>query len=324
MKKFINNLEFVEQSRVNIQNILKSIDERLLVIAGPCSIHSYEEALEYAKILKKEQEKYKDTLFFVMRTYFQKPRTTVGWEGISVDPHLDGSYNYKEGIELCQTICEKLTELEIPIADEALNMELTDKWSEYLSYAALSARNSEDQNMRKYCSNLESPVGVKHPRSGDLEDGVNGVLSVQYSNHKLFYKNSLIKCRGNKFAHLILRGSKQGSNLNEKSVLKIKELYKKHNISNLAIICDLSHDNSVDENGNKSAHNQITNAQIVKQLQQQFPNLIRGVMIESHINHGKQSIQSYKLEKGVSITDECVSFEQTQEIFEILNKNSKI
>ena len=323
MKKFINNLEFVEQSRVNIQNILKSIDERLLVIAGPCSIHSYEEALEYAKILKKEQEKYKDTLFFVMRTYFQKPRTTIGWEGLSVDPDLNGTYDYKRGIKLCQEICEEITNLGVPIADEALNMELTDKWSNYLSYAALGARNSEDQNMRKYCSNLKSPVGVKHPRSGDLEDGVNGVLSVQYSNHKLFYKNSLIKCRGNKFAHLILRGSIQGSNLNEKSVLKIEELYKKHNISNPAIICDLSHDNSVDENGKKSSHNQITNAQIVKQLHQQFPNLVRGVMIESNINHGKQKMQSYdKLQKGVSVTDECINFEQTQEIFEILSEKN--
>ena len=312
----------IEKFRETINSIIRGEDNRLLIIVGPCSIHSKEEALEYATLLKQEQEKYKDTLFFVMRTYFQKPRTTIGWEGFSVDPYLDSSYQFEGGIKFCQEICEELTKLDIPLADEALNMELTDKWKYYLSYAALGARNSEDQNMRKYCSNLPCPVGVKHPRSGNLEDGVNSILSVQHSNHKLFYKNSLVQSRGNAFAHIILRGSKQSSNLNKESVLKVQELYKKHNISNPAIICDLSHDNSVDENGNKFAQNQITNAQIVKELQQIFPQLIRGVMIESHINHGKQPIQSYdKLKKGVSITDECISFEQTQEIFEILSRN---
>lgn len=325
MNKYSINLKYIEQNRETIQNILSGVDKRLLVIVGPCSIHSYKEAIEYAKLLINEQEKYKDSLFFVMRTYFQKPRTTIGWEGLSVDPDLNETYNHTKGVELCQKICEEITKLEIPIADEALNMELTDKWSKYLCYAALGARNSEDQNMRKYCSNLNSPVGVKHPRSGDLEDGVNGVLSVQHSNHKLFYKKSLIQCKGNEFAHLILRGSKQGSNLNDESVKKVQELYNKHNISNPAIICDLSHDNSVNENGKKSAQNQITNAQIVKELQQTFPQLIRGVMIESHINYGKQKMQSMKkLEEGVSITDECISFEQTQEIFEILSENNKI
>lgn len=312
---------FVEESRKTIQNILKGVDTRMLVIVGPCSIHDKTEAIQYGKLLKVEQEKYKDTLFFVMRTYFQKPRTTIGWEGISVDPDLNGTYNYKKGISLCQEICEEITSLNIALADEALNMELTDKWSEYLSYAALGARNSEDQNMRKYCSNLDCPIGVKHPRSGDLEDGVNSVLSVQHPNHKLFYKNTLVNCKGNSFAHIILRGSKNQNNLNSESISKIKELYKKHNILNPSIICDLSHDNSIDKNKVKNAQNQILNAQKVKKLRKENPQCIKGVMIESHINKGKQNISSRdKLEEGISITDECIDFEQTRSIFELLSK----
>ncbi|MFP4402007.1 MAG: 3-deoxy-7-phosphoheptulonate synthase [Candidatus Nanoarchaeia archaeon] len=319
---------FIQQSRKTIQDILSGEDSRMLVIVGPCSIHSFDEALEYAQLLKEEQDSYKDSLFFVMRTYFQKPRTTIGWEGLSVDPYLDGSYDYTEGIQLCQEICEQLTELEIPIADEALNMELTDKWSEYLSYAALGARNSEDQNMRKYCSSLNCPVGVKHPRSGNLADGVNGVLSVQHP-HKLFYNNTLHSTSGNQFAHLILRGNSHqydGNNISKESIEEVSELFEKNQSLNPAIICDLSHDNSR-IGGRKDAHNQLHNVEkIIKQLHEHSlsKELIKGVMIESHISHGKQKMNIYdNLERGVSITDECISFENTKKIFEKLSKYVK-
>ncbi|MFT4244345.1 MAG: 3-deoxy-7-phosphoheptulonate synthase [Candidatus Woesearchaeota archaeon] len=315
----------IEKFRKIISNIIRGEDKRLLIIVGPCSIHSKEEALKYATLLKQEQEKYKDTLFFVMRTYFQKPRTTIGWEGFSVDPYLDSSYQFKDGIKFCQEICEELTKLDIPLADEALNMELTDKWKQYLSYAALGARNSEDQNMRKYCSNLPCPIGVKHPRSGNLKDGVNSVLSVQHKGHTLFYKDTLHTCTGNEFAHIILRGNSHkltGNNISKEHIEEINTLFTKHNISNPAIICDLSHDNSRIE-GVKQATNQLKNIELVLELLQSHnisSKLIRGVMIESHIEHGKQSIKSpHHLQRGVSITDECINFKQTQEIFERLH-----
>lgn len=317
---------FISTSRTIIQNILQEKDSRLLIIVGPCSIHSKEEALEYAKLLKKEQEKYKDTLFFVMRSYFQKPRTTIGWEGISVDPYLDSSYDYKAGIQICVEICQELTKMQIPIADEALNMELTDKWSEYLSYAALGARNSEDQNMRKYCSNLPCPVGVKHPRSGNLEDGVNSIVSVQYTMHRLFYKNTLHTFKGNEFAHIILRGSshqKTGNNISKEHIEELDLLFTQHTIQNPAIICDLSHDNAKID-GKKNALHQVDNIKLVLELLQNHPTskkLIKGVMIESHIKHGKQPINSPEhLRKGISITDECINFEQTKEIFKQLHE----
>ncbi|MCH8520060.1 MAG: 3-deoxy-7-phosphoheptulonate synthase [Nanoarchaeota archaeon] len=315
----------VEEYRAQIQDILQGRDKRFLVIVGPCSIHIKKEALEYANLLKIEQEKYKDTLFFIMRTYFQKPRTTIGWEGFSVDPHLDGSYDYKEGIKLSIEICEEITKLGIPIADEALSMELTDKWSQYLSYAALGARNSEDQNMRKYCSHLLCPVGVKHPRSGNLEDGINGVISVQYSNHRLFFKDSLFTCRGNEFAHLILRGNshqKNGNNISKNSIEIINELYEIQHIKHPSIICDLSHDNCKIE-GEKDANLQLNNISKVLELLKYHEissRLIKGVMIESYLEFGKQQLdEKNSLRRGVSVTDECISFEQTQKIFEELH-----
>lgn len=315
-------IDLISNFRTQIQSILKNEDNRLLVIVGPCSIHSYDEAIEYAKLLKIEQEKYKDSLYLVMRTYFQKPRTTVGWEGLSVDPSLDGSYDVEKGIELCRSICEDITQMEIPIADEALNMELTDKWKKYLSYAALGARNSEDQNMRKYCSGLNCPVGAKHPRCGSISDGVNAILSIQHSGHKLFYKNNLFTQQGNEFAHLILRGHRNGKNLSIQDIETSNIQFEKHSIKHPSIICDVSHDNTI-VNGKKDVLEQIQNIKEIAIMMKEnniANKLIKGVMIESHINFGNQKFKSKEeLQEGVSITDSCIDFKQTQEVLEILS-----
>lgn len=315
-----NIAEKIQRHRQEIQDIISHKDNRLLIIAGPCSIHNVDEAYEYAKLLKQEQDKYEDSLKIVMRTYFDKPRTTKGWEGIAYDPKLDGSYDTESGIEITRKLLAKIAELDLATGAETLNMDMADNFIHLLSYGAIGARNSEDQNLRKYASAQEIPMGLKHPRCGSLDDGANTV-SAATKSHKLYRSHTgTITTQGNPHAHMILRGNRNGSNLNLETVLKAQELMIKKGIVNPSIIADLSHDNCLNENGKDHRYQQqnLINCLELMTLHPQVQNVLRGVMIESNLVGGNQAIgNGLNLEYGKSITDPCIDFQTTQKMLEI-------
>lgn len=308
----------VQNHRKEIQDILSGKDNRLLVITGPCSIHDTNQAIQIAQNLKSEQEKYKDTLKIVMRTYYDKPRTVTGWEGLAYDPNLDSSYDVEKGINLTQKLMSEITDLDLAIGFEIENPDMADNFIEYASWVAMGARNSESQTNRKYLSGLGMPVGAKHRRDGCLTSGAQTVHSIN-NPHKLYRNNQLIQTQGNDYTSMVLRGHANGSNLNQTEMLNgIKQMLKL-GIPNTNLICDLSHDNCLID-GKKDYNLQPQNFENTLELMRnnlQLEEHIKGFMIESNINGGNQSIgNGNNLEYGISITDGCISLEENSQILQ--------
>lgn len=308
----------IQNHRKEIQDILSGKDNRLLIITGPCSIHNTNQAMQIAQNLKLEQEKYKDTLKIVMRTYYDKPRTVTGWEGLAYDPNLDSSYDVEKGIKLTQKLMEDITDLDLAIGFEIENPDMADNFIQYASWVAMGARNSESQTNRKYLSGLQMPVGAKHRRDGCLTSGAQTVHSIN-NPHKLYRNNQLTQTHGNQFTSMVLRGHANGSNLTELEMLNgIKQMLKL-TIPNTNLICDLSHDNCLID-GKKDYNLQPQNFDQTLQLMKNNSLLeqhIKGFMIESNINSGNQSIgNGENLEYGISITDGCISLEKNSKILQ--------
>ena len=320
-------LDEVKKHRREIENILENRDDRMLIIVGPCSIHNIEEAKEYTNMLSDLNNKVKEELKIVMRVYGDKPRTTIGWKGYRRDPNLDGSNNITQGIKELRELKKYVTLKGLGVAEETLYPEITNFTKDLISYHAMGARSSEHQPLREYFSSLEAPVGIKHPTCGSLKKGSESVYSITNS-HQIINQNSrgeleLIETKGNKFAHLILRGGDNGRNLNCENVKQAKEELEKLGVKS-NILIDVSHSNSVNNEGKKDYLLQISNVEHVLDYlkrEEDLSKIVKGFMIESYINSGNQKIsKKEELKYGVSITDSCINFEDTKEL---LNKCQK-
>ena len=303
---------FVANARSQITQILNGDDQRVLVVLGPCSIHDTTAALDYARRLAQLAEEVKDTLYLVMRVYFEKPRTTVGWKGLINDPSLDGSFNVEEGLVLARQLLRDITELGLPIATEALDPVTPQYLHDYVSWTAIGARTTESQTHREMASGLSSPVGFKNGTDGDLNVALNAMQAASKPHSFLGVNNegvvSVIDTKGNSAAHVVLRGGHE-PNYDSVSVAECESLLEAADFKP-SIIIDCSHGNS-----HKNHKRQpLVYDNVVTQIME--GNLaIRGLMLESNIEEGSQSLTSAdKLHYGVSITDKCIDWSTTEEL----------
>ena len=303
-------------TRNEISQILHNADDRLLVVTGPCSIHDTDSALEYAKWLKEESLKYKDTLLLVMRVYFEKPRTTVGWKGLINDPDLDGSYKIAKGIEKARKLLIDIAELDMPVGTEFLDPISPQYVTDLISWGAIGARTAESQIHRELASGLSCPIGIKNGTNGSLKAAIDGIQAANHSHVFLGATKeaeiAMLKTAGNNDAHIILRGGKE-PNYDNHSIKETLTALKEAEV-NESIMVDASHGNS-----QKKFKQQINVIEdIGKQITLGDHNL-KGVMIESHIYEGNQKISS-NLKYGQSITDACINLEDTSVCFNTLDK----
>jgi len=301
-----------------ISDIIHRRDHRFLVICGPCSIHDIKAAKEYALKLKELHESCKDTLYIVMRVYFEKPRTTVGWKGLINDPHINGTFDIETGLRRARELLIWLAELEIPVATEALDPISPQYLAELFSWSAIGARTSESQTHREMASGLSMPVGFKNGTDGSLGIAINALQSAA-SGHSFMGINgdgqvSIIQTQGNPDGHIILRGGKQ-PNFDSVCVADCEAELQKSKL-NAGLVIDCSHANS-----SKDFHRQPLVAQnVVNQILEGNQSVI-GVMLESHLNLGNQSSEGKAVEDlqyGVSITDGCIDWQQTDDVINLM------
>ncbi len=310
--------EFVQQSRKTISDIIHKRDPRLLVISGPCSVHDVEAAKDYARQLKVLHNKYQDSLFIVMRVYFEKPRTTVGWKGLINDPHMDGSFDVETGLRKARELILYLTELGLPLATEALDPISPQYLAEAFSWSAIGARTTESQTHREMASGLSMPIGFKNGTNGSLSVAVNALQSAASPHHFMGINRqgqvALIQTSGNPDGHVILRGG-AAPNYDEKSIAECEQALAKQGIDP-GIIVDCSHGNS-----SKDYTRQPLVAQdVIEQICAGNKSII-GIMLESNINAGNQSSDLAKedLAYGVSVTDACIDFAETEQLLDDAN-----
>jgi len=289
-----------------------------LVVVGPCSIHDPEAALDYAKKLKELIKKHENNLFIVMRVYFEKPRTTIGWKGLINDPNLDNTYDINKGLRIARKLLIDITNLDIPIGCEFLDVVTPQYLADLVSWGAIGARTTESQVHRQLASGLSMPVGFKNGTGGSIDIAADAVLSSQASHVFLGVTETGMAAKvttvGNKDSHIILRGGKRSTNYDSISINNACNILKNKKIIE-SLIVDCSHGNS-----QKIHTNQIL---VARSLSEQIENgdfRIVGVMIESNIKEGNQKLtDSNNLEYGKSITDACVNLITTDEIFHILS-----
>jgi 3-deoxy-7-phosphoheptulonate synthase len=308
----------VDKSRESIRRILKKEDSRILVIVGPCSIHCYKSAIDYVKRLKILSKKYGDVFFFVARIYLEKPRSTVGWKGYINDPNLDNSFQINKGLKLSRKLFSDICKLDMPIATEALDPNIPQYIHDLVSWTAIGARTTESQSHREMASGLNSPVGFKNSTEGNIDVSINAIISSSRKHHFIGLDDngmiSLIKSQGLKDSQIVLRGSKNGSNFHKESIEKCEQALEKHKLDS-AIIVDCNHDNS----GKDPSLQPFILENVVEQIIDGNKS-IRGVMVESHILGGSQTLNGgiTTLEYGKSITDKCLDWQQTEQCFDYL------
>lgn len=314
----------VADTRDRIRNILQNEDRRLLVIVGPCSIHNVDAAYEYGEKLAVLRKELEDELEIVMRVYFEKPRTTIGWKGLINDPHLNGSYDINTGLRLARKILLDLAHLGLPAATELLDPIIPQYIADAISWTAIGARTTESQTHREMASGLSMPIGFKNNTDGSLLAAANAMLAASQP-HRFLGINmdglaSIVTTTGNPDGHLVLRGGKQGPNYNASHVQHAAGQLANLNL-NTRLMIDCSHDNS-----NKDYAQQPSVLQNVAEQLTAGSKHIMGVMIESHLVAGKQSMPkdaTSKLVHGQSITDGCVDFGTTTTMLYSLAKALK-
>lgn len=295
----------------------------MLVIVGPCSAWPHQATLEYAKKLKKLEEKLRDKLKIVMRVYIQKPRTAKGWTGPVNQPDPFAPADIGEGIRYARSLMVQVIEMGLPIADEAVFTHNAKGFIELLSWVAIGARSTEDQEHRIFASAIECPVGMKNPTSGSLEIGVNSIIAAQ-SGHTAVFNSSQVETHGNPFAHLVLRGGMDRPNYHVEDIMIAKKHLEAAKVSNPSIVIDASHDNcKVD--GVKDPIQQLNVAHEVLYALKLYPHLrklVKGFMFESFLKSGCQKLEKLTPktvdEDGLSITDPCLSWEQTEQLLETI------
>ncbi len=303
----------VLNGRKVIQNILDGIDKRILVVVGPCSIHDVKAAHEYADKLKVLAEELKDELFIVMRVYFEKPRTTTGWKGLINDPDMNDSFDIEKGLRLARKLLLDLNEKGLPCATEALDPNTPQYMQDLISWSAIGARTTESQTHREMSSGLSCPVGFKNGTDGSMTVAVNAMQAVQSGHSFLGLSEDgqvcIIKSKGNKYAHVVLRGGNDQPNYDETAVAEAENELAKGK-TNGKIMIDASHANS-----GKDPYLQPMVIQNVAAQIQNGNKSIMGLMIESHLQGGRQNIPAdlSELEYGKSVTDGCLDWDKTVE-----------
>lgn len=309
-------LAAVERSRQAIARVLRAEDDRLLVVVGPCSIHDHDQAIEYAGLLKAAAEPLADALLVVMRTYFEKPRTTVGWKGYINDPHLDGSFSINDGLERARRLLIEIVEMGVPVGTEFLDLLSPQFISDLIAWGAIGARTTESQTHRQLASGLSCPVGFKNGTDGGLKVAVDAVAAASaphaFIGMTKMGQAAIFETRGNGDCHVILRGGKE-PNYGVEAVATSCAMLRDAGLPPLVMV-DVSHANS-----QKQHRRQI---QIVGEIADRIAagdRCISGVMIESHLEEGRQDLTpGQPLRHGVSITDACIGWQQTAPLLQAL------
>ncbi|KAF2266318.1 phospho-2-dehydro-3-deoxyheptonate aldolase [Lojkania enalia] len=293
--------------------------QRLLVVIGPCSIHDPEAALDYCDRLLKLKEKYKDSLLIVMRSYLEKPRTTVGWKGLINDPDIDNTFKINKGLRVSRQLFLDLTERGMPLASEMLDTISPQFLADLLSVGAIGARTTESQLHRELASGLSFPVGFKNGTDGSLDVAIDAIGAVKHPHHFLSVTKpgvvAIVGTVGNEDCFVILRGGKKGTNYDAQSIKEARENLESKGL-NARLMVDCSHGNS-----EKNHKNQPKVAHVLAEQITAGQTGIMGVMIESHINEGNQKVPKEGkegLRYGVSITDACIGWDDTEKILEEL------
>ena len=306
-------------TRQEISQILHQKDDRLLVVVGPCSIHDPDSAFEYAKKLIEQNIKYKEELLIVMRVYFEKPRTTVGWKGLINDPDLNETYNIGKGVEMARKLLIDLAKLNLPAGTEFLDPISPQYITDIISWGAIGARTAESQIHRELASGLSCPVGIKNGTDGNLKAAIDGIQAANHSHVFLGATKeadiAMLKTAGNNDSHIILRGGKE-PNFDADSVASTLSALKEAEI-NESIMIDASHGNS-----QKQFKKQVSVIDSISQQIESGNKNISGVMIESHLVEGNQKI-SDSLTYGQSITDACIGWDDTVTCLEKLSNAVK-
>jgi 3-deoxy-7-phosphoheptulonate synthase len=314
--------KLVNQTRKSIQDIMHGRDDRLLVVIGPCSIHDPAAALDYARRLKAQRERFKDTLEIVMRVYFEKPRTTVGWKGLINDPYLDGSFRINEGLRIARQLLIEINRLGLPAGSEFLDVISPQYIGDLISWGAIGARTTESQVHRELASGLSAPIGFKNGTDGNIKIATDAIQAAARGHHFLsVHKNgqvAIVQTQGNPDCHVILRGGKK-PNFDRASVeaacadLAAAQLPQK-------LMIDFSHANS-----SKQHEKQLEVARDVAAQMTAGSQSVFGVMIESHLLDGAQKFNPGKdpidqLTYGQSITDACLGWDDSVQALEILSQ----
>lgn len=312
----------VMDGRQVIKNILKGEDKRLFVVVGPCSIHDTKAAIEYGQRLKELSAKVQDTLYLVMRVYFEKPRTTVGWKGLINDPHMNDSFEIEEGLHIGRELLLQLSEAGLPLATEALDPISPQYMHDLISWSAIGARTTESQTHREMSSGLSGAVGFKNGTDGGLTVAINALESVAHPHNFLGINEegqvSIVRSKGNKYGHVVLRGGNGKPNYDSVNVtLCEQELDKAGLTKNIMIDC--SHANS-----NKDpALQPLVMENVTNQIIDGNKSIV-GLMVESNLGWGNQKMTENPedLQYGVSITDACIDWESTEKT--LLEMNEKL
>ena len=304
------------EARQAIHRILRGADDRLLVIAGPCSIHDVKAAKEYAGRLKREKEQLADELLIVMRVYFEKPRTTVGWKGLINDPRLDGSFRINEGLRIARELLLDLDEMGVPVGCEFLDMITPQYIADLVAWGAIGARTTESQIHRELASGLSCPVGFKNGTDGNVKIAVDAIRAAQVPHHFLSVTkaghSAIVATAGNEDCHIILRGGMK-PNYDAASVDAAAKALAEGGVP-ARLMIDFSHSNSA-----KSPQKQVdVGADVAGQIGAGDARIF-GVMFESHLKAGRQDLVPGKeLVYGMSITDGCIGWEDSRKVLEIL------
>jgi 3-deoxy-7-phosphoheptulonate synthase len=304
-----DTLELVERSRRAIADVLHGRDDRLIVVVGPCSIHDHDQALEYGHRLKAVADELVADLLIVMRAYFEKPRTTVGWKGYINDPHLDGSFAINEGLERARRLLLDLTTLGLPLGTEFLDLLSPQYISDLVSWGAIGARTTESQSHRQLASGLSCPVGFKNGTDGSIKVAADAILAARAPHAFMGMTKmgvaAIFETRGNDDCHVILRGGRT-PNYDAAHVAACCDTLRAAGLREQVMV-DVSHGNS-----SKQHRRQIEVAHDVANQVAAGDRRITGLMIESHLEEGRQDlVPGVPLKHGVSITDACIGFAQT-------------
>ncbi|MAR93364.1 MAG: 3-deoxy-7-phosphoheptulonate synthase [Pseudomonadota bacterium] len=316
--------EVVVQGRDAIRNILDRKDHRLFIVVGPCSIHDVDAAKDYANRLKALADDVADTLLLVMRVYFEKPRTTVGWKGLINDPYMNDTFAIQDGLHIARRLLVDLSEIGLPLATEALDPISPQYLQDLISWSAIGARTTESQTHREMSSGLSSPVGFKNGTDGSLTVAINALHSVS-SPHSFLGINqegqvSIINTRGNPYGHVVLRGGGGKPNYDSVSVALAEQELEKEKLSH-NIMVDCSHANSNKDPGLQS----LVMENVTNQILEGNQSLV-GLMVESHLNWGNQKIPEdhSQLKYGVSVTDACIDWETTEKAIREMRDKLKV
>ena len=297
-------------SRKTIENILDEKDDRIFVVIGPCSIHDPVAAMDYAKKLKKISQDVSENLFIIMRVYFEKPRTTVGWKGLINDPMLDGSFEINKGIRIGRKLLLDIVDLEIPAGTEYLDLISPQYIADIISWGAIGARTTESQCHRELASGLSCPIGFKNGTDGNLQITIDAIKAASGAHHFLSVtkegNSAIFSTSGNPYCHTILRGGSNKVNYDEKSIDDVSARLDKANLPQ-QIIVDCSHANSLKDHKKQM----VVVDNLVGQLSH-GERRIKGLMIESNLVEGNQNINDPDLVYGKSVTDACIGWEDTE------------